>query len=267
MCLLSFYPADVTPDTDALSNGAYVNDDGHGFAVVAGKRIIVRRGMDAERMVAEFARIRSKHRSGPALFHSRFGTHGTLTKANCHPFRIGHDSRTVLAHNGILPKSVQPKKGDKRSDTRIAAEDFLPRSPFNLFDSQGARDVLARWLTRSNKIVILTVNPRYRHNAYILHEEHGIWDSGIWYSNSDYRGVDPTWATPAEWESWLAHTEHDQCRTCREVGVIDTITRFCRVCGTCDDCGEEDGHCVCYMPTTLADHAQRRDLAHDTLTG
>ncbi|MGW5105951.1 hypothetical protein [Nocardia sp. NPDC004123] len=43
------------------------------------------------------------------MFHSRFATHGFITNQNCHPFAIGGDERTVMAHNGVLPDIVQPR--------------------------------------------------------------------------------------------------------------------------------------------------------------
>jgi hypothetical protein len=72
MCLLTFLPAAVMPDTDALLNGAEVNDDGHGFAIVTGDQILVRHGMAAEPMIEEFDAARRAHPHGPALFHSLF---------------------------------------------------------------------------------------------------------------------------------------------------------------------------------------------------
>src|SRR5207249_655873 len=111
MCLLTFFPAGVLPDTAALFNGAYLNDDGHGFAIVADEQLIVRRGMHAEAMIEAFDAARHQYPHGPALFHSRLGTHGIRSAANCHPFPVGGDDRALLAHNGILPRSVQPAQG------------------------------------------------------------------------------------------------------------------------------------------------------------
>jgi Glutamine amidotransferases class-II len=240
MCLLTFYPAGILPDVTTLANGAYVNDDGHGFAIVTGRRILVRRGLDAERMVTSFDHLRGKYPDGPALFHSRFGTHGTIGRHNCHPFRVGGDRRTVLAHNGILPKMVQPREGDTRSDTRIAAEDLLPRKPFGSLGSWRGRDRLAKWLGPGNKIVILTVDPHYRENSYIVNEDRGIWDSGVWYSNNDYR-------EPERWEirDWRAAPA---CPVCHAVDAVDPYVGFCMECGCCIDCSAPAEYCFCYVP-------------------
>jgi hypothetical protein len=191
MCLLTFCPDGVVPDVNALADGASMNPDGHGFAVVAGDRIIVRRGLDAEQVVEEFIRVRDAYPNGPALFHSRLATHGTVSKQNCHPFRMGRDRRTVLAHNGILPDQVRPVGDDIRCDTRIAAEDYLPHDPFGSLDSPAGSEALRRWLGPTNKMVILTVDPRYRNTAYLLNEDCGFWhNDGAWYSNTGFLASD-----------------------------------------------------------------------------
>ena len=71
MCLLTYYPADVQPDPDLLHTGTEWNDDGHGFAIVAGNRLIIRKSMDALDLINTFVKLRRKHRTGPAIFHSR----------------------------------------------------------------------------------------------------------------------------------------------------------------------------------------------------
>src|SRR5919197_328019 len=146
-------------------------------------------GIPADLMIEPSPAPRHAHPHGPALFHSRFGTHGKRTIDNCHPFPIGGDNRTVMAHNGILPAVVQPAKGDPRCDTRIAAEDFLPL--LGPLRARRTRLRLQQWMTPRNKIVILTVDQRFKDRAYILNEEAGIWDGGIWYSNDGYLPPQP----------------------------------------------------------------------------
>lgn len=250
MCMLTFFPAGAMPDVDALTNGAYVNDDGHGFAIVSGGEVLVEHGMSADDTIAEFARLRHLHPRGPALFHSRLCTHGAVGLPNCHPFRLGHDGRTVLAHNGILPSEVQPRAGDTRSDTRIAAEDFLPDEPFGSFGSQRGRERMAKWLGHYNKVVILTVNPRYRDNSYVINEEAGVWHDGTWYSNRDYLAHHSaaTAASGAWWgdEGQYAHDESagSTCVWCETVN--DTRYWYCGECGACPDCGDVVDYCPCW---------------------
>ncbi|MGH3630680.1 MAG: hypothetical protein ACRDR6_15400 [Pseudonocardiaceae bacterium] len=245
MCMLTYFPAGKLPDVEALHNGAEFNRDGHGFAIVSGHRIIVQRGMDFDTVVKKFTGLRATYPDGRALFHSRFGTHGTRRKSNCHPFRVGGDPRTVVAHNGILPKVTQPTDGDRRSDTRIAAEEWFSLQSFADLDSLHTRHRLGQWITRANKLVFLTVHPRYQQNAYLINEYAGIWDDGIWYSNDDYIPY-------SRYRSYL----HDdaplrdyqpRCEMCLEWS-IDPESRICQTCDCCNDCMEWAQYCQCYLP-------------------
>lgn len=265
MCLLTYLPDGILPDTEALTNGTTFNDDGHGYAIVdrEGNRIITGRGMEAREMIEEFAVMRAFHPDGPALFHSRLATDGTISLLNCHPFTIGDDPRTVLAHNGIMP--IRTPKGDPRSDTRIVAEDHIPRA-FGTLRRRRARLAFERWLTTYNKVVILTVDRRFRENGFILNESAGTWANGIWYSNDAYLpykyegyGVykatgDRLWALgPREVPTSAKH--EDPCWHCGY--LTDYTLDECPRCGTCFDCGEYWNACMCYIPSKAIDGPAR----------
>lgn len=255
MCMLTFFPEGVQPDPEALKNGAEYNNDGHGFAIVNGKRLIIQHGMDSEYVIAEFVRLRAKHPHGPALFHSRIATGGVVNEFNCHPFRIGGDHKTVLGHNGILPKLVQPEDGDKRCDTRITAEVLM--NGMNLGNAK-VRGAIGEWIGKANKFVILTTNPRYEKNAYIINEDVGVWHEGIWYSNHDYEGYKwQKYATIGRkglwWEeeeknaSKYGYASSERCWQCTSYNV-DSDRNMCLDCGVCLDCGDSfDNDCQCYL--------------------
>ena len=185
MCMLTFFPPDVDPDTDRLWNGTITNNDGHGFAIVTPHEIIVRKDMNPDRLIDQFADMR-KHFRGPALFHSRFATDGAIGNHNNHPFYVGNDPLTVVGHNGIIMRSL-PRKGDWRSDTRIFAERDLPQRNLN---RQRSRNRLAKWIGAS-KLVILSASDDYPFDYLIVNERDGIWADGIWYSNSGFRPMPP----------------------------------------------------------------------------
>jgi glutamine amidotransferase len=211
MCLLTFLPAGVQPDAEALRCGARCNNDGHGYGIVVPGQdeILIGKGMDASEVIAEFVRLRAQYPDGPALFHSRLTTHGNTTVDNCHPFVVNGDPRTVVAHNGILPRDAHPQKigtrvkieksksgteyeitcavYDDRSDTRILADDLL-MTRWGRLDSRHARKRLTRWLGTNNKILVLTTNPDYRRTSYLFNADLGTWTGGIWYSNASFRG-------------------------------------------------------------------------------
>lgn len=200
MCLLTYFPRGAMPDIDALTIGAINNADGHGYAIVdeAGGKIIVRKSMDADMLIEEFESLRTQYPDGAALFHSRIGTGGLVNKANCHPFKVGSDPRVYVAHNGIMPKEVQPIGADPRSDTRIFAETHLPYRNLN---SGKSRRKLGKWLG-TDKIVVLSVHPDHNFQAIIINEDNGHWHDGIWYSNGSYKD---TWGRTYRYvtsESW-----------------------------------------------------------------
>lgn len=248
MCLLTYFPAGIEPNTDLLYNGTITNRDGHGFAIVAGKRLIVRHGMNAADTIDRFAKLRHKHPSGPALFHSRFGTGGKFSSANCHPFRVGGDRRTVVAHNGV---SLNPViKPDHRCDTRIAAEEYLP-SAFGHLSKPTSRIKLAKWIGPHNKLVILTVNPEYNANAYLINASAGEWDEGIWYSNDGYLPMP---------ESKYYSDGFDRCDGCGSWDSVDLALGECMECGMCAGCGEDwESNCQCAADSSYYVARARRD--------
>lgn len=264
MCLLTYYPAGVGVDTEALDNGATFNDDGHGFAIVTRDRLIIRKSMTAWKLIDQFAEIREEHKDGPALFHSRLATSGDVTTKQCHPFFVGNDPLTVVGHNGIISHCT-PKKSDPRSDTQIFAEHHLPQR--NL-DGARSRKKLAKWL-QGDKIVVLTVNPDYKANAYLINERYGFWEDGVWYSNRGYRSYASTWSYAAGWSGKVStssgveksgvKTNGRDILTCKICGYSDvpTIMLTCWECRSCFECGQGADVCMCYVPENLMASSHR----------
>lgn len=263
MCLLTFIPANIAPDMEALRYGTWANNDGHGYAIVTGDRLIIRKGLDAEDILAAFEADRAEHMDGPALFHSRFTTHGRNTVDNCHPFYVGADRRTVLAHNGVLPKEAWPNKGDHRSDTRYAAETLIPA--VGSLRHRWLQDSVAEWMGRGNKMVILTVNPKYGDNAFILNESSGIWDGGIWYSNdgycstySKYLGKGKGIGTYPRW--WDEEEDYAAAAVADASTAKDSVLADVEAGRRCPECFEEWLVCDCWVPA-------RERAAHARVTG
>ena len=260
MCLLTYLPLGREPDLTALHAGAEYNPDGHGYAIVTsttanggmGERLIVVKGLDADVVLERFERDRRAHPAGPALFHSRLRTHGRLDEANCHPFTVGGDPRTVIAHNGILPAAVRPARTDPRSDTRIAAEDYLPAlGPLHL---RRTRLRAERWMGPDNLMVLLTVDRRYRQHAYLFNEASGLWDHGIWYSNDSHVPLpparEPLWTR--SWRHAVGGHQRAGVLTCASCGTIaDPQHEWCPWCGHCWACAEPPEECPCWAPAAL----------------
>lgn len=278
MCILSYIPAG-TPVTaqvlEDLRNGGFENPHGHGWAVTAGDHIIIGKSMDLEEALAGFANAHDAHPDGHALFHSRWATHGSKNTDNCHPFVVGNNPLTVVGHNGILPSNAHPKVGDDRSDTRLFADEILC-TRYRRLDKPRAFEALSNWAGNHNKLVILTVDPRYRNNAYLVNEHRGEWDgsTGVWHSNSGYlgysgyvgyasshykstigRGRAASCAYKSARDSAEVFEEHgglfsdryaeDRCGLC-QYGYLDEF-RYCLDCGSCADCAEAIYDCDCHL--------------------
>lgn len=247
MCLLTYFPEIIQPDPEALRRGALANGDGHGFAIVVpgnghDARILVRKSMTASNLIKEFVKLREIYWQGPALFHSRITTDGVTNLFNCHPFMVGGDKRTVVGHNGILPASVRPGKGDKRSDTRIFAEEIAGHVKLN---TAIGRDVMGEWMGSWNKMVVLTVDPAYNSHGYIINEEQGTWHEGVWYSNGSFRGAgwrDSYYGSTGygyrmnggEWERWEYCTSLGCKVNYASVSPHTLRCTACKVCAVCD---------------------------------
>lgn len=144
MCLLTFMQEYTTADVDSLAIGSQNNPDGFGYAVHAGTHIVKGSGLNFDAVLDNFLKTRAIH-SGPALFHSRITTHGGTNINNCHPFQVGKDTNTVVAHNGMLP--IAARNG--MSDTHIFAKELFP--------SWGGASTLNSKKTRRNYLSSLTV--------------------------------------------------------------------------------------------------------------
>jgi hypothetical protein len=276
MCLLTYFPEGVQPDLEALIEGARSNRDGYGYAIVVPdeKRIIINKSMTLRPLLEQFQKDRKIYAEGPALFHCRLGTDGTHGKFNVHPFEINHDPRVIMAHNGVFGQA-RPALTDPRSDTRIVAESFARK--FKLRTERG-RKRFGRWMGDYNKVVILTVDPSYDRHGYIINEDRGIWDKGIWYSNSSYQPWVPTyssnwmyygahaerlddgtwfqgergvWHWEAEETTVGGHSRHKDawldCANCEKLFCVNPTVYRCVLCHTCQMCYLAEAECICWL--------------------
>lgn len=254
MCMLCVIPPNVIPSREKLENSALNNPHGFGFAIVIPKenRIHSERTMNADTSVNRFLEMRAKYPEGYAMWHARLATHGTTTVDNCHPFQVGHDDRTYLAHNGILP-IVEPQ-GDHRSDTRIFAEDLLPAiGGVTALDNDQVFNLIEDF-TSGSKVCILTVDPLAQHQCYLIHENKGNVDaSGVWWSNDschlasfNYRSTSAMGFFSKDNEEFWA-----ECRVCDEVLLEEPqdlqAKDFCNTCGSCYMCMSYKTDCMCYQ--------------------
>lgn len=184
MCLLTFMPPNIDMDYERAKTAAKANPDGFGFAIHAGVAIIKDHDMNFDKLWLRWSDMRKTYR-GAALFHFRIATHGNTDLGNCHPFDVDNNPRSVLAHNGMLPLTMPIN--DHRSDTKLFAEIVLPHiGGVKALDDKNFFDDVGRWAS-GNKMVILTVEEDVERDWYIINENLGHWDAGVWWSNSSYK--------------------------------------------------------------------------------
>lgn len=275
MCMLCVMSPGVTPTREKLENSALNNPDGFGFAIAIPEenRIHVETTMNPDSSINRFLEMRALYPDTFAMWHARLATHGSTNIDNCHPFRVGGDSRSVLAHNGILPVLIDA--GDKRSDTRVFAEDVLPAfGGVTALDNPQIANVMEEFCAGS-KVCILTLEPEAENICYVINQDAGKFDeSGVWWSNdscelrSYYYGGTTSLDYGNKWRSVrsLGDFYGDEkeviadagkhlvrnpnivpCYVCQSIINIDE-TSYCTACTSCYECMEPKGSCLCYEP-------------------
>jgi glutamine amidotransferase len=278
--MLCVVPPNVLPSREKLENSALNNPDGFGFAIVIPRenRILVEHTMNADKSINNFLEMRAKYPEGYALWHARYATHGSVDESNCHPFWVGKNKDTILAHNGVLP--TLEKVEDKRSDTRIFAEDILEKiGGAPALDNDQMWNMLEDFSSGS-KICVLTTDPNAKYQMYLMHADKGNYDtSGVWWSNEGWKlssygryvtsaygyydgfydfntkytqkqpqvigGQSSAWSD----DSFYSRPNSIPCVACEallDIEVLETGTGLCTNCKTCQMCDMNEMSCMCF---------------------
>lgn len=282
MCLLVVCKPNAIPKREELTEGACANPHGYGFAMIIDGKIFRYRTMSARKAVGKFIHMRQQYPQGYAIWHARYATHGVKNEDNCHPFQVGDDADTVLAHNGVLDTFIG--KDDKRSDTRIFAEDTLPKlGGVCALEDENLYRMIEGWASGS-KIAVLTTNPNAQYQLYLINEKLGTWDdNGVWWSNSSYKRstyttttyykadpypvVDPiAYDTYDEEQAYYKELSEkseldgyiviDQCPMCEALVDIDISAEFCQYCEACMSCWANYQDCMCYTPKSAKSYKE-----------
>lgn len=258
MCMITYIPGGVAIPWVGIYNGASWNEDGHGWALATPDGILMGKSFNVDTSLDGLWKARREYPNAPALFHSRWATHGELSERNIHPFYVGKDKHTVIAHNGILPAAFHPKGQNWRSDTNNFAL-WLGRHE-NILSRRG-RQVIADLIGRNNKLVVLTTHKSYdRPRGFIVNVDEGQWDEGCWFSNYDYchrwtrktkgylwDGITTTESKPAiSTEAELTEERLQACPICKNKGGLQVEANVCLSCDSCLDCNDSLKDCLCY---------------------
>jgi len=162
----------------------------------------------------------------------------------------------------------------------VFAEDVLTRKGLGILDRASSFRKIQKWMAGS-KMVIMTERDDMLNDTYILNEGDGVWDGGLWFSNSSYKArvaysKYQVGSKGKEWwdngdysymlsDDYLAKDLHgyladddaiDEGFECMnpECGIVwdatseSAVGGICRSCNHCVDCGEAKFECMCYNP-------------------
>lgn len=114
------------------------------------------------------------------VMHFRIRTRGAKNAHMTHPFSVGEN--LGMCHNGTI-LHLSKKDSEKSDSARLAS--LLVREftdPAKLMKNEKARAVIEEYIGKYNKLVFMDSAGE----VYILNESEGVWDEGVWYSNSSF---------------------------------------------------------------------------------
>ena len=194
MCVAIYKPKNATVEFDKLQLCSETNPDGMGFAVRVKNKLLVHRQLDD---FSSFFKLVNQYQNNQMIIHFRIGTHGVVSRQNCHPFVMNSKS-IAFVHNGILSKYA-PKLSSKVSDTvmfrKTMLEPLVRKYPEAVFRDKKIIRLLGEAIGSGNKLVLLD----HKGNHSIINEDEETTIKGVWYSNENWRDDLPTWQFGSTW--------------------------------------------------------------------
>lgn len=233
MCIAILKPVGKSLSRELLYNCYTSNPDGCGFAYATGDDVIIHKFMKFDDFYNEYQKYDGKY---TMLIHFRIATHGAIELDNCHPFVL--NNRMALIHNGIITGY-----GDKKtkSDTRDFIDKVLGNISWKMFKNPSFCELVGNAIGYS-KLAILDKTGAH----VIINEQKGIWDDGVWFSNTSYKVKKYTPNTTQDYNPWYKakdKKEEDKQPTQKKITYEDDlyddgwgISDFIMKCG---DCGKE----------------------------
>lgn len=188
MCIAIYKPADKNLSKELLQQCWDSNSDGAGFMYNHNGKLKIKKGfMTFNKFYASFNNLQHK----TTVLHFRIKTHGKANEENTHPFFIANTLGFV--HNGIINK-VDTSSNKDMSDTWHFNEQFL-KGLYKLhpefIDNEAIQELIKEYVSYSKLIFMDNQD-----NVWIMNEEKGEWDDGVWYSNTSYRPKVVTYPAP-----------------------------------------------------------------------
>ncbi len=198
MCIIIAAPfsedKDIIPD-DIIEKCANANSHGMGIAYVLNGKFTVYKSLKSlGRLMRKYKKAHSE--GAAVLMHFRIATHGSISAANCHPFKVTDD--LAFAHNGSIRmpglfRNFQNSCGDEVDTVKFGREILAPiakRYP-KFLQNELICKMISNYIGGS-KLAFIDREGK----LYIINQARGVnhFDTGAWFSNSGFR---PSNFTPA----------------------------------------------------------------------
>jgi hypothetical protein len=177
MCIAIYKPEGKIIPYETLKECYDSNPDGAGFMYSEDKQLRIQKGFFT---LKEFYAEYVKHQDKKAVLHFRIKTHGKIDTTNCHPFAI--NNALGFVHNGIINGFGDANHSDTIGFNHGVLQPLVNKwGNLSIFQDP-VKDLIESRIGYS-KLIFLD-----RHgNHNILNESKGVWDDGVWYSNTSYK--------------------------------------------------------------------------------
>lgn len=163
MCVIIYIPKGYALSDEIIRAAHRANPHGCGLCTPT----MSYKGMSIEAMLRH---LHKRDIGEPCLLHFRLATHGSIKKANCHPFR-DDATDTWFMHNGIL--NIRPK-GDMTDSETAFREILAPELVYGLH-SDGLRYAVKQIIGNSRFAFM-------QGSDVMLYGQYEKWQ-GCWFSN------------------------------------------------------------------------------------
>ena len=182
MCIIIYKEAGKEIKDEWMNNSARSNPDGFGMCYVKDdtRELTIYKNLIYHEFRKKFRKAEAANPNASFLLHFRKNTVGATSIDNCHPFIVNDD--IVMMHNGTISPAVPSTNSkEKRSDSKIFAEDTLANLPEGWMNNEAVCDLIEQYITKS-KLAIMDKDG----TVLFINEEGGHWYEGLWVSNYSY---------------------------------------------------------------------------------
>lgn len=185
MCIAIYKPKNKIISKETLAECFRSNRNGAGFMYVENKEVHTLKGYFT---FDKFYDAYKPHEEKQCLIHFRIKTHGHIAAENCHPFSVNKGLGFI--HNGIINGFGSADFSDTRDFNAKIIQPIVAKYGNAAIFTPAIKSLIEDRISYS-KLVFLD-----RHgNHNIFNEDKGIWEDGVWYSNSSFRPYVPTYST------------------------------------------------------------------------